>query len=456
METTRREDDIIASVHQERNGRQDIIAMLGQDEVSDHGYETPVPELDDHRHQTSAVQRDEQPRRGTFDSLYGGRARLGSDTSRDEAGHSAVRVRDFEHAVTDDEDAGDFSPAPRRRRPTVDTTSSRGVSPPNSVKAFALARRREAAMSFSEGKPDQKSDSHELQRTMSVASRHSHRSRPHTVKDSDVASVRTNKSAAEDDVCYPQEDYGKTSLYIDFEYIEDFIRSQNEIRASKQPSDVRFFPDLRPQSSGPEAGPTQVVTADGDILEMPSDSSYDDDEKKKQDEVPVLVKEVPQQDPNRFSFFSSAWESTIHAPELGDLVLPGEDIRSLFSFPRDETDGVWWLNVNRPTGDEVRAICKSFGIHPLTIEDITTKEAREKIELFKAYYFANFRSFSPVTDEQGDPEFEPFNMFVVVFREGILSFSHAPNSHASEVRKRIAMLKDYVSLSSDWICYALM
>ena len=44
----------------------------------------------------------------------------------------------------------------------------------------------------------------------------------------------------------------------------------------------------------------------------------------------------------------------------------------------------------------------------------------------------------------------------MVFREGTLSFSYAKNTHSSNVRKRITMLKDYVALSSDWICYALM
>ena len=37
-----------------------------------------------------------------------------------------------------------------------------------------------------------------------------------------------------------------------------------------------------------------------------------------------------------------------------------------------------------------------------------------------------------------------------------LSFSFLPINHASSVRKRISSLKEYVSLSSDWICYALM
>lgn len=113
--------------------------------------------------------------------------------------------------------------------------------------------------------------------------------------------------------------------------------------------------------------------------------------------------------------------------------------------------------MNNPSEEEVRAVCRAFGIHPLTIEDITTQESREKIELFPSYYFASFRSFFiEVEDSTGEKEYVPFNIYVVVFREGTLSFSYANNSHASHVRKRITMLKDYVSLSSDWICYALM
>jgi magnesium transporter len=162
-----------------------------------------------------------------------------------------------------------------------------------------------------------------------------------------------------------------------------------------------------------------------------------------------------QYDANRFSFFSSAWESTIHAAEFGDLIMPGEDVRNLFYLPESDEDGVWWLNVNNPTEEEIRAICKAFHIHPLTMEDIEKQETREKIELFPAYYFACFRSFNVVEEEDGI-ELEPFNIYVIVFREGTLSFSFAPNSHAAVVRKRITALKDYVALSSDWICYALM
>jgi magnesium transporter len=84
---------------------------------------------------------------------------------------------------------------------------------------------------------------------------------------------------------------------------------------------------------------------------------------------------------------------------------------------------VFWLDVLQPTEAEMRLLSKSFGIHPLTTEDIMTQEAREKVELFRNYYFVNYRSFEQ--DVTREDYLEPVNMYVVVFREGILSVSRA-------------------------------
>lgn len=413
-------------------------------------YSPPVPELDDHRHQSISVHRAERPRRGTFDSLYGARqVSSGPETQ--------PVVRDFDEAIMDDEGA-DLAPASRRsRRPTVESMDQRSVSPPNSVKAFAEARKRERELSFSEPKPDRKDDDVELQRTTSALSR------PHTAAAAeDAASLVTNKTA-EEDVCFPLQDErhrDRDQLHIDFDFLESFIKAESEARLlARRPSVPRVFPDLRPQSAVSEVAPIPIFTSNGDILDVPSDweARNEKSEGEQGDDEQAQMAQQPALDPGRVSFFSSAWESTIHAADLEGLVLPGEDIRGLFTFPREETDGVWWLNLNRPSEEEVRAVCRAFGVHPLTIEDITTQESREKIELFPSYYFACFRSFYVGTDEQTqEKEYKPFNIYVIVFREGTLSFTYASNPHASHVRKRITMLKDYVALSSDWICYALM
>jgi magnesium transporter len=421
------------------------------------GYSTPVPELDDHRWQVASVQRADRPRRGTFDSLYGARQMTANNDA-----HPMTVVRDFEDAIADD-DGADLSPSTRPARcPTVESgAEARSVSPPNSVKAFAEARKRERKLSNSEAKPERGGAEPDLFRTASITSRPSYLSRPHTAPQTeDAASLATNKSA-EEDVCFPLQDERHTkdhaTLYIDFDYLENFFQAESEARQlARRSSAARVFPDLRPQSVVPEGAPFPMVTVDGDIMDAPSEL----DVQKEAYEPQQFEQPAPQPqviDPGRVSFFSSAWESTIHAADIEGLILPGEDIRGLFSFPKGERDGVWWLNTNKPSEEEVRAVCRAFGVHPLTIEDITTQEAREKIELFPSYYFACFRSFYLEVDEETkEKEPVPFNIYVIVFREGTLSFSYASNPHASHVRKRITMLKDYVALSSDWICYALM
>ena len=49
------------------------------------------------------------------------------------------------------------------------------------------------------------------------------------------------------------------------------------------------------------------------------------------------------------------------------------------------------------------------------------EETREKIELFRNYYFVCFRSFEQ--DPYSPTYLEPLNMYIIVFREGTLSVS---------------------------------
>ncbi|KAF2739560.1 cora-domain-containing protein [Polyplosphaeria fusca] len=114
----------------------------------------------------------------------------------------------------------------------------------------------------------------------------------------------------------------------------------------------------------------------------------------------------------------------------------------------------FWLDVLSPTEAEMRVISKAFGIHPLTAEDIMMQEAREKVELFKQYYFINYRSFEQ--DENNEDYMEPVNLYVIVFREGVISFHFSMTPHPANVRRRIRQLQDYLILSPDWISYGII
>ncbi|KAF2743821.1 cora-domain-containing protein [Sporormia fimetaria CBS 119925] len=114
----------------------------------------------------------------------------------------------------------------------------------------------------------------------------------------------------------------------------------------------------------------------------------------------------------------------------------------------------FWLDVLSPTDAEMKVISKAFSIHPLTAEDIMMQEAREKVELFKHYYFINYRTFEQ--DENNEEYMEPVNLYVIVFREGVISFHFSMTPHPANVRRRIRQLQDYLILSPDWISYAII
>ncbi|KAI5906008.1 Magnesium transporter ALR1 [Candida parapsilosis] len=153
---------------------------------------------------------------------------------------------------------------------------------------------------------------------------------------------------------------------------------------------------------------------------------------------------------NRFSFFHSESEETVHAPDIPSLVPNGESIQELF-HNGEET---WWLDCTCPTDAEMKMLAKAFGIHPLTAEDIRMQETREKVELFKSYYFVCFHTFE--ADKESEDYLEPINVYIVVFRDGILTFHFSPLTHPASVRRRVRQLRDYVDVTADWLCYAMI
>jgi len=154
-----------------------------------------------------------------------------------------------------------------------------------------------------------------------------------------------------------------------------------------------------------------------------------------------------------WTFFSSELDDVIHSSTIGGLLEEGETFQHLFELPSDR-EGCWWLDALNATEDEIAALCKAFGVHSLTREDIAMKDPREKIELFKTYYFVSMRSFYQVKEDED--YLEPVSHYAIVFKQGLLTFSSHQGPHSKNMLQRIGRLRDYLSLNSDWICYALI
>jgi magnesium transporter len=429
-------------------------------------FSTPVSDLDDHRFQPESFPRIDtgsptRSRRPTFASIHNAeRPDLLAHVNEALAEGGAVNRRDFETAVVDDD--AHLSPEAYIRRPSVvvgphhtrrgtfrrphdpaverlnrsraSSTSSRSVSPPNSVDAFAPRRRDRANTSNSVAPSELELG---LQRTHSPG---------------------TARRCPTLDVCFPvQEDPGKTTRF-DYEELEEFIaepQTKTYIgqKLGQKPSEetltkTKVFGDLRPkscQSTPPnEADASTLKEVDPVVQDKLAEEGLAHMFNEKRDAPERL---------NRWTFFSSELDDTVHAAELGGLLMPGERFRDLFESPPE--GGVWWMDMVNPTEEEVYAIAKAFGVHPLTREDIVLQEPREKVELFHQYYFVSFRSFFQA-DKTSEDYLEPVMFYAVVFKEGLLTFTFCESPHTLNVRKRISRLRDYINLNADWICYALI
>jgi len=342
----------------------------------------------------------------------------------------------------------------QRSTESRESSRSRSSSPPNSVDAFAPPRRPRAGTNNSYTPTV---DIPTITRALSSATRR----RSGTLVDEGTGGHRTEaaasiRSSVHDDVCFPPEEITNT-YKIDFEDLEEFVSQSHTKTPVAHPFTPLFtrhneqyrrtFGDQRGEATGYFPDKTESSG------ELDSDK-VDIDEKMPADFSDALSRTPSRSETqNRFTFFSSEMDETVHAPELGDLLMPHETFRDLFEL--NPEGGVWWLDMLNPSEEEIFAICGAFRVHPLTREDITTQETREKVELFKSYYFVCFTSFYAV-DKSSENYLEPINIYAVVFREGLLTFSFCQNPHIANVRKRIGKLRDYVNLSADWICYALI
>ena len=465
-------------------------------------FSTPVSELDDHRHQTSTRPRGDtlsaspdphstntMTEKGTY-LCSASRNILKPDAYLEDRRELSAKIKCPEHVIVDDDASvtgehlierrgSNVVVMPRRgtirrsrnhNRSRESSVSSRKSSVANSVDAFAGPRRRERANTL-----DSRAGSElnlDLQRTVSSGTHH----RRPTFSSSDVRDPksqddRTSIRAAEEDVCFPTEIQPSTLSKIDFEELDEFLVNQTKSKSGNNSSSHHKFSfsshggKLPGVSAELRAEHTpKIITHDASSLRSTSDCagvSNDTILNEKLDAHTDAILGVSGDgkaytggvQPTRYSFFSTELEKTILATNFEDLLSPGETFRDLFDLPED--GGLWWLDIQKPTENEMEAFQKAFGIHRLTTEDIMTQEAREKVELFKQYYFVCFRSFFQV-DEQHEDYMEPVNVYMVVFREGVITITYEQSPHATNVRKRIGRLRDYMSLTADWVCYAMM
>ncbi|KAI9014002.1 hypothetical protein CLU79DRAFT_721895 [Phycomyces nitens] len=241
--------------------------------------------------------------------------------------------------------------------------------------------------------------------------------------------VETSSKAdsIEGDVCFPPASKGEDAG-IDFDVMEAYIEKEHDVMdGTRQNKDI----------GGHRKHCRRLST-----LGAPDNRRYS--------YVDMLKYQGGHQesDPLRFTYYSPSEPATIHARSFSEIPVRGEKLSTMIK------KGCFWIDILNPTDEEMRVLSSIFRIHPLTAEDISMEEQREKCEVFKNYYFICFRTFD---QDQFSPTYlAPSALYIVVLKEGVLTFHFRPMPHQHNVRKRIKQLKDYINVTPDWICYGLL
>ncbi|KAF9153401.1 CorA metal ion transporter [Linnemannia schmuckeri] len=161
----------------------------------------------------------------------------------------------------------------------------------------------------------------------------------------------------------------------------------------------------------------------------------------------------------RYTFYSRV-SGVVQAPSIPQILdnctlqTPDGGSETPTVFSDLLKDGCYWLDILDPSDFDMQILAKYFHVHPLTIEDISTEEQREKYEVFRHYYFVCFRTFDQ--DYNSGSYLQPASMYSVVFRDGIITFHFRPSNHHLNVLRRMEQLHSHITLTPDWINYAIL
>ncbi|CAI7617503.1 unnamed protein product [Penicillium glandicola] len=169
---------------------------------------------------------------------------------------------------------------------------------------------------------------------------------------------------------------------------------------------------------------------------------------------------IDQQQPDRFSFFSSKTRQAT-ASSTWDGLFPSGNTDHVFQEKHkgrpDPNQPTWWIDICDATEQDVDAISQAFSIHPLTAEDIATHEPREKVDVYRNYYLISFQTLvaNKVKDERPGIPISAA-LYILVFQYGVVTFSPSGCGHVARARERIRRMHDPTVLTSDWVCYAMI
>src|ERR687886_2098768 len=96
--------------------------------------------------------------------------------------------------------------------------------------------------------------------------------------------------------------------------------------------------------------------------------------------------------------------------------------------------GMAWIDLYKPTEEELTSVAEEFGLHPLAVEDAIEAHQRPKLERYDETLFVVLKPARYV-DETETVEFG--EVYVFVGEDFVVTVRHGEASELGKVRKRL-------------------
>ncbi|MFF8863183.1 MULTISPECIES: magnesium and cobalt transport protein CorA [unclassified Streptomyces] len=120
---------------------------------------------------------------------------------------------------------------------------------------------------------------------------------------------------------------------------------------------------------------------------------------------------------------------------------------------REESPGMAWIGLARPTAAQLHSLAAEFGLHPLAVEDAMEAHQRPKLERYGDTLFVVLRA-ARYLDAPEEVDFGELHVFVGP--DFVLTVRHGAAPDLSAVRRRMEDSPELLGLGPEAVLYAIL
>lgn len=129
-----------------------------------------------------------------------------------------------------------------------------------------------------------------------------------------------------------------------------------------------------------------------------------------------------------------------------------DDISAALAHPKPENPHVRWINLDGLRPSVVNTVCKEFGVHTLSAEDVIHTYQRPKLEVFDDHMIIIARQLQLAGDKLKNEQISFF-----LFKDTLITFQEEPGDVFDPVRKRLEKSSArFRAYQADYLFYALL